>query len=82
VCGKLCVAPIAVGSPCSLDLCSAAGTCAEGATCVPTGSGNQGLCTKLPSVGGDPGNTTTVGVACSTSASATLNSPYLGQCLP
>jgi hypothetical protein len=43
VCCKQCVAPIAVGSPCSLDLCSAAGTCAEKATCVPTGSGNQDL---------------------------------------
>jgi hypothetical protein len=70
ICGDLCVTPIAVGQPCSLDLCAPSGTCADGATCIPTGSGNNGTCTKIPSVGGDPGSATTVGVSCAINTSA------------
>jgi hypothetical protein len=57
VCGRNCVTPIAVGGTCSLDLCATNGTCASGSTCVPTGSGNNGTCTKRPTSEGSSAST-------------------------
>lgn len=78
VCGRACVTPVPVSQPCSLDLCATNGTCADGATCVPTGSGNNGTCQKIappPDIGG---SVTTVGGICALNQSA--NGVAFDQC--